>query len=110
MGVYPCIPLTLSWVSNNAGTESKRAVSIAWTVIMGHCFSILGTHIYPESQRPSYPLGFGLCFASMTTAAITSLALHFMLMRENSRKEVLEAQPEYEGGKGDRARGFRFVV
>eukprot|EP01117_Protostelium_nocturnum_P014191 TRINITY_DN5375_c0_g1_i1.p1 TRINITY_DN5375_c0_g1~~TRINITY_DN5375_c0_g1_i1.p1 ORF type:complete len:503 (-),score=152.58 TRINITY_DN5375_c0_g1_i1:99-1562(-) len=110
-GVYPCIPLVLSWVSNNSGTETKRAVSLAVTVIIGHLFgSIIGTQIYPKSDGPAYRLGFSACAGSMALASLASLTLHFLLRRENARRIVKEKDPNHVYGKGDMVKGFRYII
>ncbi|GAO48440.1 MFS general substrate transporter [Saitoella complicata NRRL Y-17804] len=116
-GAFTCIPLMLSWCSNNCGSQSQRAVEVAMMNGIGQCFAILASFIFPSSEGPEYRKGFGLNIAFNGLAAVTALALMFLVKRENERRDRIEGPlpKEDEGrvdtvGMHDLARGFRYVM
>ena len=116
MGAFTGIPLTLSWVSNNCGNESQRAVQLGMLNAIGQCFAILAAFIFPDSEKPLWRKGFGLNLAFTGLASITALALYGILRLENARRD------KKEGGRSlpdikvdvstyfDLAPGFRYVA
>lgn len=116
MGSFSAIPLMLSWVSNNCGNESQRAVQIGMLNSMGQCFSILASFIFPSTEKPYWHKGFGLNLTFNALAAIVAVTLYFILRYENARRD------EKEGGRpsdmndvdvstyNDLAIGFRYVA
>ncbi len=71
-GSYTGIGLTLAWcksrlclrlafiedlwitVGHNLGSETKRATGLPLFMAIGQCGSILGSHIYPQTEGPRY--------------------------------------------------------
>jgi len=116
MGSFSAIPLTLSWVSNNCGNESQRAVEIGMLNTIGQCFAILASFIFPSTEKPYWHKGFGLNLAFNALAAIVGVTLYFILRYENARRD------KNEGGRpsdmndvdvstyNDLAVGFRYVA
>ncbi|KAK9761097.1 hypothetical protein K7432_014253 [Basidiobolus ranarum] len=86
-GVYPIIPLTLTWISNNNLGHTKRGTALAMTGTVAQCFSILGSQIYKKSQAPTYREGHGVCLGFMCLSFATALALRTCLARENREKD-----------------------
>ncbi|ORY01135.1 MFS general substrate transporter [Basidiobolus meristosporus CBS 931.73] len=98
-GVYPIIPLTLTWISNNNLGHTKRGTALAMTGTVAQCFSILGSQIYKKSQAPTYREGHGVCLAFMCLSFCMALLLRIGLARENCQKDRLygkvdEMQPK----------------
>jgi MFS family permease len=87
MGSFAAIPLTLSWVSNNAPNESQRAVQLGMLNAIGQCFAILATFIFPSSDKPLWKKGFGLNLAFNALSSIVAVVLYFILRCENSRRD-----------------------
>jgi hypothetical protein len=116
MGSFAAIPLTLSWVSNNSGSESQRVVQLGMLNSIGQCFAILAAFIFPSNEKPFWRKGFGLNLAFNALAAIVALALYLNLRCENARRD------RKEGGRpsnmtdvdvhtyNDLAPGFRYVA
>ena len=116
MGSFAAVPLMLSWVSNNCGNESQRAVQIGMLNSMGQCFSILASFIFPSTEKPYWHKGFGLNLTFNALAVIVAVTLYFILRYENARRD------EREGGRpsdmndvdvstyNDLAIGFRYVA
>jgi MFS family permease len=116
MGSFAAIPLMLSWVSNNCGNESQRAVEIGMLNGIGQCFAILASFIFPSTEKPYWHKGFGLNLAFNAFSAILAVTLYFILRYENARRD------KKEGGRptdmsdvdvstyNDLAIGFRYVA
>ncbi|KAI8975419.1 major facilitator superfamily domain-containing protein [Mycotypha africana] len=86
-GVYPIIPLTLSWVSNNQLGHTKRGVAIAMTSMIAQCFSMLGTQIYRTEDAPRYIKGHAICLVFLGIAACSAALLRSLLARENRKRD-----------------------
>ncbi|PRP80663.1 hypothetical protein PROFUN_10718 [Planoprotostelium fungivorum] len=92
MGIYPCLPLTLSWVSNNIRNETRRAVGIAAVILVGNCFSIMGTQIFPSSEGPRYVRGFTICCVFLFVSAVMALLQRVLLQREKRLIQEVEME------------------
>lgn len=93
-GIYPIIPLTLSWVSNNQLGHTKRGVAIAMTSMIAQCFSMLGTQIYKAEDAPRYIKGHVVCVVFLSLAACSAGILRFLLARENNRRDKTFGKPD----------------
>ncbi|CAO3595008.1 unnamed protein product [Absidia cylindrospora] len=85
-GIYPIIPLTLSWVSNNQLGHTKRAVAIALVSMIAQVFAIVGTQIYRTEDGPRFIRGHAVCLAFISLSGISACALRILLKRENARR------------------------
>ncbi|KAJ2849401.1 hypothetical protein IWW36_002647 [Coemansia brasiliensis] len=94
MGLYPIVPLMLSWVANNNVGHTKRAVSIAMMNMFGQCFATVGTQIYKNPTAPRFFMGYGVCLAFTAVMVVLSLALSFILKQENIRRDFEYGEPE----------------
>ena len=56
------LKVTVSTVSHNLGSETKKATGIPMFMAIGQCGSILGSHIFPKSEGPDYTKGFAGSF------------------------------------------------
>ena len=50
-GVFPSIINVLPWALNNQGSDSRRAAGIVALNLIGQCGPLLGTRVYPASQK-----------------------------------------------------------
>ncbi|KAJ2767124.1 hypothetical protein IWQ56_003448 [Coemansia nantahalensis] len=94
MGLYPIIPLMLSWVANNNVGHTKRAISIAMLNTFGQCFATVGTQIYKQQTAPRFFTGYGVCLAFAALMIVVSLALVVHLGRENARRDAAYGEPK----------------
>lgn len=99
-GIYPIIPLTLSWVSNNQLGHTKRGVAIAMTSMIAQCFSMLGTQIYKTEDGPRYIKGHVICLVFLSLAGCSAGILRFLLARENDRRDKVYGVPESKDMSG----------
>ncbi|KAK5453521.1 hypothetical protein LTS15_006706 [Exophiala xenobiotica] len=85
MGTYPQVTLIQSWMSMNIIGYTKRAGALAFIMIFGQCFALMGLEIFTDA--PKYHRGKGLGFAS---AALSALLVPFFIVyirRLNQKKE-----------------------
>ncbi|KAI0760293.1 MFS general substrate transporter [Fomes fomentarius] len=75
MGAYTTVGLVLSWFSHNFGSETKTATGVALFNSLGHCGSILGSHLFPSKEGPRYVKGFAATGAVLFLGAIAALIL-----------------------------------
>lgn len=133
-GIYPVIPNTIAWVSNNVEGSYKRSVSLAMVISFGNINGAVSSNVYRAKDKPWYPLGHGLVLMYISFGIIASIAYHFALRRENGRRDrgerdevigksgdsVLDAQNEKNGRfdnvadakreKGDEWSGYRYIL
>ncbi|KAG9002796.1 hypothetical protein FRB94_004742 [Tulasnella sp. JGI-2019a] len=115
MGTYTTIPLMLSWVAANAGSETQRVVGLAGLNMFGQCFAILAAHVYPKSAAPYYTLGFGLSCGFQLLAFIIAIVLMIVWSAENRRRDREFGKPTpgelvNTGELGDQAPNFRYML
>ncbi|KAF8226835.1 MFS general substrate transporter [Tricholoma matsutake] len=79
-GIYPVIPNTIAWVSNNVEGSYKRSVTLAMTISFGN---INGA--YRATDAPWYPLGIVLMYIGL--GIFSSLTYLFLLRRENMARD-----------------------
>ncbi|KAK2616182.1 hypothetical protein QQS21_000814 [Conoideocrella luteorostrata] len=84
-GVFPTIANILPWVLNNQGSDERRGAGIVIMNIVGQCGPLLGTRVYPQSERPDYVKGHSICAAFMFFVAILAIILRAILMWENRK-------------------------
>ncbi|KAI9312214.1 putative MFS transporter, partial [Dichotomocladium elegans] len=96
-GVYPVIPLTLSWVANNNLGHTKRGVGIAMTSMVAQVRNeSLSYHyrIYKTEDSPRYIKGHAVCLIFICLAFISATLLRFLLKRENDRRDHKYGKPD----------------
>jgi hypothetical protein len=116
--IFVSVAIILAWVTNNSGTDSKRAGGLWILATVGQCGPILGTRVFPASQGPYYRPGMWICcgFCFLVFGLATTLSL--LLKRENNRRDKVygkgtgvDAFDERvdAGALGDDAPTFRYV-
>ncbi|KAK3937867.1 major facilitator superfamily domain-containing protein [Diplogelasinospora grovesii] len=91
-GVFPAIANILSWVLNNQGTDTKRGVGITMLNIIGQCGPLLGTRIFPVTDRPYYVKGMAICAAFMFFNAFLAAVLRTYFVIQNKKLEKAEQE------------------
>ncbi|PSN72954.1 retrograde regulation protein 2 [Corynespora cassiicola Philippines] len=116
-GVYPPLIGILAWVSNNLAPSWKRAVGMALLISLGNFGGAIGSNIFIESQRPSYPLGYGFCIAIVAAAIICTLVLRTSWVRVNNKRDAMSDDDicsQYTEDElldmGDKSPRYRYVV
>ncbi|KAF9466139.1 MFS general substrate transporter [Collybia nuda] len=99
-GIYPVIPNTIAWVSNNVEGSYKRSVSIAMFISFGNINGAVSSNIYRARDRPWYPLGHGLVLMYIGLGITSSLVYLFLIKAENARRDRGE-RDEIIGGNSE---------
>lgn len=117
-GVFPAVPLLLTWSGNCHGSNSKKGVGFVLLQVVGQCGPLLGTHLFPAKEGPRYQKGCLVCFAFLAFCAIVAMVLRTHLARLN--KKLDEQYGPAEGNpfdprdalalEGENNRNFRYIL
>lgn len=116
IGGYCAIPLIMSWVANNTGSESQRATYLGMLNSIGQCLSILASFSFPDKEGPRFVKGITLniAFASLGFCIAVGMTLYYR--HENARRDRVEGGRPANGEnlnvveEHDLARGFRYTL
>lgn len=82
-GFFSAITLIITWTVNNQESDEGKGTGMAILNIIGQCGPLVGTRLYPDSDKPYFLLGMTVCAAMMAVAAVLVLLLRFDLKRQN---------------------------
>ncbi|CAK1360185.1 putative transporter [Cercospora beticola] len=91
--IFASVALLLAWTANIHTTESKRGGGYVILATIGQCGPLLGTNIFPESDKPFYRTGLWTSAAMCLMVAVLSVILSLWIIYEN-RKMAREGVPE----------------
>ncbi|KAG8745990.1 hypothetical protein FRC10_006554 [Ceratobasidium sp. 414] len=139
-GIYPLIPNTIAWMSNNVEGSYKRSVALGMVISLqvfqhGNINGAVSSNIYRARDKPWYRLGHGIVLMYIVIGWVTSLAFILLLRRENEKRArgerdevitggleekpggeakarggVYESVEEAKRDKGDAWSGYRYVI
>ncbi|CAD6567770.1 MAG: hypothetical protein ASARMPREDX12_009458 [Alectoria sarmentosa] len=96
-GFFSAITLILTWTINNQNSDSKRGTGVVMLNLLGQFGPLVGTRLYPDSDKPYYVKGMAVCSLFMFLVALLAWWLRRLLIRENEGwKDKKEAT-----GKGE---------
>jgi MFS family permease len=87
VNIFASVALLLAWTANLHATESKRAGGYTILATIGQCGPLLGTNVFPESEKPYYHKGMWISCAFCLLVTVLSVALSLHLVRENRKME-----------------------
>ncbi|KAH6713467.1 high-affinity nicotinic acid transporter [Leptodontidium sp. MPI-SDFR-AT-0119] len=91
-GIFACVPLGVTWNSNNIGGSLKRGVGIAMHVGSGNLGGILASFIYLPKDSPCFIQGHAILIALISLSFCLSLGIRFWLKAENARRDAWAAE------------------
>ncbi|KAA1470213.1 MFS general substrate transporter [Dentipellis sp. KUC8613] len=100
-GIYPLIPNTIAWVSNNVEGSYKRSVTLAMVISFGNINGAVSSNVYRARDAPWYPLGHGLVLMYIGFGLIASTSFYIYLKRENAAKDRGERDEVIDGDEVD---------
>nr|GAT46680.1 high-affinity nicotinic acid transporter [Mycena chlorophos] len=131
-GIYPIIPNTIAWMSNNVEGSYKRSVSLAMVISFGNINGAVSSNVYRAKDKPWYRLGHGLVLMYIGFGIIASTIYLIGVRRENARRdrgerdEIIGGMPVSDMGhekngrfesveeakreKGDEWSGYRYTL
>lgn len=116
-GFFSAITLILTWTINNQDSNSKRGTGVVMLNLFGQFGPLVGTRLYPDSDKPYYVKGMAVCSIFMFLVSLQAWWLKRRLIKENERWTELgitnkngedEALVD-ENGLGTKAR-FKHIV
>lgn len=102
-GFFSAITLIMTWTMDNRVAKEGKGASIAVLNVIGQCGPLLGTRLYPASDRPWYVRGMATCSFFMLVVAVLAMALRVLLQRANRAERNKEDTFEMQGGGGSAA-------
>lgn len=97
-GIYPTIPNTLTWASNNIEGVYKRGVIIGIVVGWGNLNGVVSSNIYLKEERPRYWTGHGTVLAYLIVCLLGgTIFMYSMLAMENRRRRSGRRDDMHEG-------------
>jgi hypothetical protein len=118
-GMYPLIPVVVSWGANNVGGSLKKGVATAIIVSVGNAGGCISSFIYPRTDRPRYYKGHAICLAYCVLAFVLALVMNIYFRRANAKKEARNAarhapftpeeKKQYED-EGDSVDWFKYTL
>ncbi|KAH7874115.1 MFS general substrate transporter [Lentinula edodes] len=129
-GIYPVIPNSIAWVSNNVEGSYKRSVTLAMVISFGNINGAVSSNVYRAKDQPWYPLGHGLVLLYIGLGLISSTTFLVLLKRENAKRERgerneiigdekssgheingrYETVADAKADKGDEWSGYRYTI
>lgn len=85
MGIYPCIPIAISWLTNNTEGIYKRGVTVGIAVGWGNIQGCVISNIYRSVDAPRFILGHAVVLGYLTIALLGGSILHYSLLRRENR-------------------------
>ena len=117
IGVYPIMPGTNAWTSNNLAGSRKQGIGIGFMICIGNMGGIPGSYIYLEREKPKYPTGFGSSFGFACAGVVASLVLEFRFWYKNKQNAKIPREEIYEKytdedlqRMGDRSPLFKYML
>jgi hypothetical protein len=100
--IYPTVPNTLSWCSNNIEGVYKRGVIIGIVVGAGNVNGVVSSNIFLKEEKPRYYTGHGTVLAYMSLFLLGGTVFMWtMLKRENSKRRSGKRDNMHAGKTAD---------
>ncbi|KLJ05763.1 hypothetical protein EMPG_10803 [Blastomyces silverae] len=113
-GIYPALPGTVTWLSNNLAGDHKRASGMALQIGIGNFAGAMASNFYRPQDAPTYFLGHGIELGFAVFGLIAVVVLRVAYQRINKKREVLALEhnytPEELSKMGDRAPTFKYML
>ncbi|KAL9050499.1 MAG: hypothetical protein Q9162_006606 [Coniocarpon cinnabarinum] len=85
--IFVCVSLLLSWTANIHASESKRTAGYIILSTIGQCGPVLGTNVFPSTEKPYYRKGMWISCAFCLLVSVLSVTLSLWLIKENRDME-----------------------
>lgn len=102
-GVYPLIPVVVSWGSNNCGGSLKKGVATAIIVSVGNAGGVISSFIYPAVDKPRYFKGHAINIAYCGFVVVSAAFMTWYLGNENKKKDARNAARDQPWTEAERA-------
>ncbi|KAG8931893.1 hypothetical protein FRC02_001978 [Tulasnella sp. 418] len=89
LGIFPSIPVSISWVGNNVGGDLKKGVVMAMVIGIGNLGGICSSFVYLPKDSPRYFTGHGVMIGSLAVTFVTASIMIINFKRLNKQKEAI---------------------
>ncbi|CED83264.1 Permease of the major facilitator superfamily [Phaffia rhodozyma] len=96
-GIYPLIPNTIAWVSNNTEGSYKRSLTMGLVIGFGNLNGAVTSNIYRAKDLPWYKMGHGIVLCYIGLGFTFSALYMFLLSRENKKRDRGERDEHIQG-------------
>lgn len=106
-GVTSASNINLAWIGSSIPTPApKRAASIACINMVGNIGNVIGGYLFPDSQRPRFPMAIGVEGGAAIFGILGALFFRWYLQKQNRRIEQGDGAAIKEAGSSD----YRYVL
>lgn len=114
-GIYCCVGLNVTWISNSNAGYYKRATAIGLQQTIGNSSGILAGQIYRiQAADGRYTVGHAVSLGAIVLASVGYSVMYTALRRLNARRDKMTADERIReldaGKKGDGHPDFRYVL
>ncbi|QSS59713.1 MFS transporter [Histoplasma capsulatum] len=118
MGIYPAIPNTIAWISNNVEGVYKRGIILGFVIGWGNIQGCITSNIYRGEDRPRFYPGHATVLAYLVIFLLGGSVLQYTLLRKENRKRlrgernywVEGLDPTQVGMRGDKRPDFLYTL
>ncbi|EEA28859.1 hypothetical protein TMatcc_002788 [Talaromyces marneffei ATCC 18224] len=82
-GFFSAVTIIITWSMDNRTAQEGKGSSVAILNIVGQCGPLIGTRLYPDSDKPWFVRGMLTCATFMLVVAILAFSLRLVLLRKN---------------------------
>lgn len=97
MGSSPCFIMAMSWITATVSGHTKKMTTNAIFLVGYSLGQILCTQFWKQQYRPRNLVPWGITLMSYLMVIICALALRWLFVRENKRRDELRRQAEETG-------------
>ncbi|KAH8726936.1 major facilitator superfamily domain-containing protein [Phaeosphaeriaceae sp. PMI808] len=116
-GCYLAMPISIIWVSINAGSGNKRAISLAAIINFGTAGAFVSSNVFLFKEAPRFHTGFSTGLGLACMGALAATILWFGLKYENKKRDqklselpITSVMEPSMKELGDKHPDFRFAL
>jgi len=90
-GLFPFIPILYMWLMANQASDSKKGLGLVIFATIGQCGPLLGTHLFPASEKPYYVKGTATSAGLLLLGVIVATGLSYRFWSINRKRDQRDA-------------------
>lgn len=101
MGIYPCIPNTVTWLANNTEGVYKRGISLGIAMGWANLQGVVISNVYRGADAPRFIRGNAVVLGYLGLALFGGSILQYLLLRRENRLRKSGARNHILDGKSE---------
>lgn len=101
MGIYPCIPNTITWVANNQEGVYKRGVTLGIAMGWANLQGCVVSNVYRGDDAPRFVPGHAIVLGYLAVALLGGSVLNYVLLRRENRLRLAGVRDHLTQGKSE---------